>query len=72
MDLKLCRVLVTATSYGKNDPRLKSELERLVGEVVYNPTGKPLSSAQVAGLLPGVDGYIAGLDVIDRSALAGG
>jgi len=69
MDLKLCRVLVTSTSYGKNDPRLKSELERLVGEVIYNPTGKPLSSPEVARLLPGVDGYIAGLDVIDRSAL---
>jgi phosphoglycerate dehydrogenase-like enzyme len=69
MDLKLCRVLVTSTSYGKNDPRLKSELERQVGQVIYNPTGKPLSSREVAGLLPGVDGYIAGLDVIDRSAL---
>ena len=72
MDLKLCRVLVTATSYGKNDPRLKSELESMVGEVIYNPTGKPLSSSQVAGLLPGVDGYIAGLDVIDASALEAG
>jgi phosphoglycerate dehydrogenase-like enzyme len=69
MDLKLCRVLVTSTSYGKNDPRLRSELERLVGEVIYNPTGKPLSSPEVARLLRGVDGYIAGLDVIDRSAL---
>ena len=72
MDLKLCRVLVTATSYGKNDSRLKSELERMVGEVIYNPTGKPLSSSQVASLLPGVDGYIAGLDVIDRVALEAG
>jgi len=69
VDLKQCRVLVTSTSYGKNDPRLKAELEALVGEVMYNPTGKPLSSAEVARLLPGVDGYIAGLDVIDRSAL---
>jgi D-3-phosphoglycerate dehydrogenase / 2-oxoglutarate reductase len=69
MDLKHCRVLVTATSFGKNDPRLKTELEATVGEVTYNPTGKPLSSAEVAGLLPGVDGYIAGLDEIDRSAL---
>ena len=69
MDLKLCRVLVTSTSYGKNDPRLKTELERLVGEVTYNPTGKPLSSEEVARLLPGVDGYIAGLDVIDKLAL---
>ena len=70
MDLKQFRLLVTPTSYGKNDPRLKADLESLVGEVIYNPTGKPLSSAEVARLLPGVDGYIAGLDAIDRSALA--
>jgi D-3-phosphoglycerate dehydrogenase / 2-oxoglutarate reductase len=69
MDLKLCRILVTSTSYGKNDPRLKTELEKQVGEVIYNPTGKPLSSNEVARLLPGVDGYIAGLDVIDKPAL---
>lgn len=69
MDLKQARLLVTPTSYGKNDPRLRSELERLVGEVIYNSTGKPLSSAEVACLLPGIDGYIAGLDRIDRAAL---
>jgi len=69
MDLKHCRVLVTSTSYGKNDPRLKTELERQVGEVIYNPSGKPLSSPEVARLLPGIDGYIAGLDMIDQSAL---
>ena len=63
------RVLVTPTSYGKNDPHLKSELEAQVGKVLYNPTGKPLGSSEVARLLPGVDGYIAGLDVIDHSAL---
>jgi D-3-phosphoglycerate dehydrogenase len=69
MNLKECRLLVTPTSYGKNDARLKTELEALVGEVIYNPTGKPLTSAEVAGLLPGIDGYIAGLDVIDADAL---
>lgn len=69
MELKKCRLLVTPTSYGKNDPRLRSELEALVGEVIYNPTGKPLTSLEVARLLPGVDGYIAGLDMIDRAAL---
>jgi len=69
MDLKTCRLLVTPTSYGKNDQRLKAELERLVGEVIYNPTGKPLSSVEVCALLPGIDGYIAGLDTIDRHAL---
>jgi D-3-phosphoglycerate dehydrogenase / 2-oxoglutarate reductase len=69
MDLKQCKVLVTPTSYAKNDLRLKTELEQLVGEVIYNPTGKPLTSEQVAELLPGVDGYIAGLDCIDPKAL---
>lgn len=69
MDLKQCSVLVTSTSFGKNDPRLKAKLESQVGKVIYNPTGKPLSSAEVARLLPGIDGYIAGLDMIDREAL---
>jgi len=69
MDLKKCRVLVTPNSYGKYDQKLKNDLEGLVGEVIYNTTGKPLSSSHVARLLPGIDGYIAGLDQIDRSAL---
>ena len=69
MNLKHCRLLVTPTSYGKNDARLKTELEMQVGEVIYNPTGKPLTSAEVGQLLPGIDGYIAGLDGIDANAL---
>lgn len=69
MNLKDCRLLVTPTSYGKNDPRLKTELEAQCGEVIYNPTGKPLTSDEVASLLPGIDGYIAGLDAIDANAL---
>jgi len=69
MELKECRLLVTPTSYGKNDLRLKTELEAQVGEVIYNPSGKPLLSNEVAQLLPGIDGYIAGLDAIDANAL---
>ncbi len=69
MDLKQAVLLVTPTSYGKNDSRLKSDLESKVKTVTYNPTGKPLSSSEVADLLPGVDGFIAGLDAIDRAAL---
>lgn len=64
-----CRILVTPTSYGKYDASLKSELESRVKEVIYNDTGKPLSSDQVARLIPGIDGYIAGLDQIDHVAL---
>ncbi len=69
MELKNCRVLVTATSFGKNDPNLKVFLESQVGEVIYNRTGKPLNAIQLAELLPGIDGFIAGLDTISAEAL---
>ena len=65
-----CHVLVTPTSYGRNDTRLKNELESRVGRVTYNTTGKPLSSEQLQRFLPDVDGYIAGLDVIDSAAFS--
>jgi D-3-phosphoglycerate dehydrogenase len=69
-DIKSCRLLVTPTSFGKGDPALRSELEAQVGEVIYNPFGRPLASAELVNLLPGCDGYIAGLDTIDRAAIA--
>ena len=69
-DLKSCRVFVTPTTYGKNDPRLRTELELAVGEVVYNQCGRPLGSAELSEMLRGGDGYIAGLDTIDRALLA--
>ena len=68
-ELWSCRVLVTPRSYGKHDPSLKAELEAAVGQTIYNPFGRSLSSAEVRELLPGCDGYIAGLDVIDQAAL---
>lgn len=68
-DLGSCRVLVTPRSFGRHDPQLKTELEAMVGRVIYNPFGRSLSSAEVGELLPGCDGYIAGLDTIDRAAL---
>ena len=64
-----CHVLVTATSYGRSDPRLKLELETAVSRVTYNTSGKPLTSAQLQELLPDVDGFIAGLDEIDAAAI---
>ena len=64
-----CHVLVTSTSFGRFDPHLRAELEANVGKVSYNETGKPLSSTDLTSILPGVDGYIAGLDLIDRAAL---
>ncbi|MCB8935828.1 MAG: hypothetical protein H6663_10215 [Candidatus Promineofilum sp.] len=67
--LNECHILVTPTSWRQHDPGLKTELAAVVGRVTYNETGKPLSSAQLAALLPGVDGSIAGLDAIDAGAL---
>jgi len=67
--LQECKVLVTPTSYGANDPALRTQLESEVGEVVYNTSGKPLSSSQLVDMLKGVRGFIAGLDTIDRAAL---
>jgi len=68
--LNACHVLVTPTSYGKNDPALRTKLEAAVGRVTYNTTGRPLTSDQLQALLPGVDGLIAGLDTIDAAAIS--
>lgn len=68
-NLLAMKVLVTPRSYGRHDVHLKTELESKVGEVIYNPYGHSLSSEELQDLLPGVDGYIAGIDTIDRAAL---
>lgn len=68
-DLSECRVLVTPTSFGKDDPALKSTLVKTVGEVIYNPLNRPLTSSELVPLVKDVDGYIAGLDQIDSSVL---
>lgn len=67
--LRDCRVLVTSTSYGMNDPSLRSELESLVGEVIYNPSEHPLTTAELAPLVKGIDGMIAGLDEISAEVI---
>ena len=68
-NIKDCRVLVTPTSYASHDPTLRTELEAEVGEVVYNTTGKPHSSSELRELVLGCDGFIAGLDTIDRAVI---
>ncbi len=64
--LKECRVLVTATSYAMNDSTLRSDLESAVGEVIYNPTQHPLTAHELAAMIKGIDGMIAGLDEINH------
>lgn len=67
--LKNMRVLVTARSYGRHDPSLRTELEAQVGDVRYNPTGSTLSAAQVRELIADCDGYIAGVDEVPADVL---
>ncbi len=71
-DLKNCRVLVTSTSYAMNDASLRSDLEAAVGEVLYNPTEHPLTAVELAGMIQGIDGMIAGLDQIDARVIESG
>ena len=67
--LSECRVLVTPTTFGKEDPQLRSTLEEAVGEVVYNPLARPLGSSELLPLVKEADGCIAGLDQIDSSVI---
>ena len=67
--LSQCRVLVTPTSYGRNDPQLKTLLESSVHEVIYNPFDRPLSAAELMELVKEIDGYIAGLDEINETVI---
>jgi D-3-phosphoglycerate dehydrogenase len=68
-DISGCRVLVTARSFGVSDPSMKTDLEAAVGEVIYNPFNRPFTYDEFEKYLPGVDGLIAGVDVIDEKAL---
>jgi len=64
-----CCVLVTPTSFGQDDPGLRVELEKQVGETRYNPHKRPLKSPELLALLHDVDGLIAGLDEIDAAVI---
>jgi len=70
INLRACCVLVTSTTFGVQDPTLRSELERTVGDIRYSPEKRPLTAPEVASLVKGIDGWIAGLDEIDASVIA--
>jgi D-3-phosphoglycerate dehydrogenase len=69
-DLRACRVLVTSTTFGSQDPALRSRLEQEVGDVRYNPEKRPLKALELTHLVIGIDGWIAGLDEIDAFVIA--
>ncbi|HYF92385.1 MAG TPA: phosphoglycerate dehydrogenase [Symbiobacteriaceae bacterium] len=64
------RVLVTATSFGKVSNGAVRELEAAGCGLVTNPHGRPLTEAELAELVVGVDGVIAGVDPFTASVLA--
>jgi phosphoglycerate dehydrogenase-like enzyme len=66
--LSECVVLVTPRSFGMHDASLRSELEREIGEVRYQPG--PLSVDVLAAAVTDVDGLLAGLDEIDATVFA--
>lgn len=64
------KILVTPTSLqpGKNEAALDC-LRKFSDDLVFNPTGKPLSEDELIPLLQDCDGYIAGLDSITRKVM---
>lgn len=65
------KVLVTPTSLCR-DPHAPAleELRAAVDEVVLNPFGRPMTAAELAAALPGIDGVVAGLDDYDAEVIA--
>lgn len=65
------KVLVTPTSFKPEHPsEALARLQGFADEIVFNPYGRPLQEEEVAELLDGCSGYIAGLDFITKKALA--
>lgn len=64
------RILITPTSLGPTsaEPGM-AELRAFCPDLVFNTTGRPLTSSELRQLLPGVTGVIAGLDEYDSAAL---
>jgi len=64
------KILVTPTSFNA-DTRgsARDKLDRFADEVIFNPFGRPLEAAEIIPLLDNTDGYIAGLDYIDRQVI---
>ncbi len=68
--MSIMKILVTPTSFNA-DTRTpaRDKLDRFADEVIFNPYGRPLEQSEIIPLLDNVDGYIAGLDYIDRQVI---
>jgi D-3-phosphoglycerate dehydrogenase / 2-oxoglutarate reductase len=70
MKAEKATVLVTPRSFGRGDPTLRAKLEHSVARVHYLADATLDGDAErLADLLPDVDGWIAGLDIISSDVL---
>lgn len=64
------KILVTPTSFNADTrSSARDKLDRFADEVIFNPLGRPLEAAEIVPLLVNVDGYVAGLDHINRQVI---
>ncbi|MHB8280219.1 MAG: phosphoglycerate dehydrogenase [Candidatus Humimicrobiaceae bacterium] len=68
-ELKDCNVLVTPTSFAKYNRNLAADFEKIVGNVQYNNTGKPLKEDDLIPIIGNFDAMIAGLDEITAEVI---
>ena len=67
------KILATPTSLRPDKPSAAlHKLQEFADEIIFNPHGRPLTSEELQALLPGCDGYVAGLDYVDAAAIAAG
>lgn len=64
------KILVTPTSLqpGKNSKALE-DLKAYTDNLVFNPTGRPLTEDELLPLIKDCDGYVAGLDFITENVI---
>ena len=63
------KILVTPTSLQPGNGSAALEvLKEFCDELVFNPTGRPLTEDELIPLLQGCDGYVAGLDFITKKS----
>ncbi|HEY5500362.1 MAG TPA: phosphoglycerate dehydrogenase [Candidatus Humimicrobiaceae bacterium] len=68
-ELKDCNILVTPTSFAKYNRNLAADFEKIVGNVQYNNTGKPLKEDDLIPIIGKFDAMIAGLDEITSNVI---
>ena len=65
------KILVTPTSLQPDKKSAELEVLRAFSnDLVFNPTGRPLTEEELIPLLQDCDGYVAGLDFITEKVIA--